>query len=79
MMAARLCDLHKDEDPEPMETDQPTYSVPANLAAILKVYGLNTPPANITVHQVFDKLIAKVCPTYMYMINKLQDTFQYTK
>ena len=61
MLAARLCDLNRGQDPEPMDTDQPSYSVPANLEAILKVYGLNKPPAHITVHQVFDRLIAKVC------------------
>lgn len=60
VLTARMCDLQQTHDPDPMDTGQPSYSVPANLAAILKVYGLSTPPAHITVHQVFDKLIAKV-------------------
>ena len=60
MMAARLCDVQKVEDPEPMDTGQPSYSVPANLKAILKEYGLGEPPAHITVRQVFDKIIGKV-------------------
>lgn len=60
VLSARLCELQKRQDPVPMDTGQPSYSVPANLAAILKVYGLSTPPAHITVYQVFDKLIAKV-------------------
>lgn len=60
MLTARLCDLRQRQDPDSMDTGQPSYSVPANLAAILKVYGLSTPPAHVTVYQVFDKLIAKV-------------------
>ena len=63
VLTARLCDLQQRQDPDPMDTGQPSYSVPANLAAILKVYGLSTPPAHITVRQVFDKLIAKVGPS----------------
>lgn len=59
-MAARLCDLQREDEPEPMDTGQPSYSVPANLSAILKTYGLSAPPAHITVRQVFDKLISKV-------------------
>ena len=35
-------------------------SIPGNLAAILRVYELNTPPLNITVKQLFDKIIGKV-------------------
>ena len=60
MLTARLCDLHERKEVEPMDTDQPSYSVPANLSAILKVYGLNKPPAHITVRQVFEKIISKV-------------------
>jgi len=37
------------------------HSIPANLTAILKVYGLTKPPAHITVKQLFDKIISKVC------------------
>ena len=62
LLTARLSELRRrQEDTEPMDTGQPSYSVPANLAAILKVYGLNKPPANISVHQVLDKIIGKVC------------------
>ena len=61
LMAARLIDLRRRKSPEMMETDQePSYSVPANLTAILKAYGLSMPPAHITTHQLFDKLISKV-------------------
>ncbi|CAI8028392.1 Protein FAM98A [Geodia barretti] len=62
LMTARLIDLQKSQqDPEPMETDhqEPSYSVPANLTAILKAYGLSTPPAHVTPHQFFGKLISK--------------------
>ena len=59
-MAARLTARRSRSDPEPMETDQPSYSVPANLAAILKVYDLSTPPSHITIHKLFDRLIGKV-------------------
>ena len=35
-------------------------SIPANLSAILKVYEINTPPPNVTVKQLFDRIIGKV-------------------
>ena len=63
LMAARLLSLNKQDEsgPSPMEVDgQQSYSVPTNLAAILKAYGLKTPPGDITVRQIFERIIAKV-------------------
>ncbi len=38
----------------------PSYSVPGNLQIILNMYRIAQPPSHITVHQLFDKIIAKV-------------------
>ena len=76
LLTGRLCDLHKRQNTEPMEIDLPSYSVPANLSAILRVYGLNKPPAQITTHQIFDKLIAKVNMYIQCSIHSIQ--YMYT-
>ncbi|XP_064387131.1 protein FAM98A-like [Halichondria panicea] len=51
LMAARL--VGQDED---MDTGQ-SGSIPASLSAILRVYEIKQPPANVTVKQIFDKII----------------------
>ena len=62
LLTARILKVKKRTDVEAMEVDGATgvHSVPANLKAILRAYGINEPPSNITVKQVYDKIIGKV-------------------
>ena len=66
LLTARILKVKKrkgvDDGVEVMEVDGATgvHSVPANLKAILRAYGINEPPPNITVKQVYDKIIGKV-------------------
>ena len=64
-----------------MDTDQePSYSVPANLTAILKAYGLSTPPAHVTPQLIFDKLISKVgCIYWLVNYSSLARNFLFLK
>ena len=36
------------------------YSIPKNLEAILRAYGIRNPPPHITVKQLFDRIVSKV-------------------
>ncbi len=36
------------------------HGIPANLAAILKTYDINRPPASVSVKQLYDRIIGKV-------------------
>ena len=71
LLAARLVAVKKKSrgDSEPMEVDGVTeggvHSVSANLEAILRAYSMNKPPAHITAHQVFDRIITKVKGVYV--------------
>ena len=70
LLTARILKVKKrDTDGvEAMEVDGATgvHSVSANLKAILRAYGIKEPPPNITVKQVYDKIIGKVI---IYIIN----------
>ena len=63
LLTARILKVKNvDGGVEAMEVDGATgvHSVPANLKAILRAYGINEPPPSITVKQVYDKIIGKV-------------------
>ena len=66
LLTARLLKAKKKDlsSAEAMEVDGATgamiHSVPANLEAILRAYGIKKPPPNITVKQLFDRIIEKV-------------------
>lgn len=64
LLTARILKVKKKDSNgvEAMEVDGATgvHSVSANLKAILRAYGINEPPPNITVRQVYDKIIGKV-------------------
>lgn len=64
LLTARILKMKKKDldGVEAMEVDDATgvHSVSANLKAILRAYRINEPPPNITVKQVYDKIIGKV-------------------
>ena len=65
VLAARMIAVKEKEkgDVEEMEVDGASgavHSIPANLEAILKAYGIAKPPPNVTVKQIFDRIIGKV-------------------
>ena len=67
LLAARMIAVKKKKkervDVEDMEVDGAgggVHSVQANLEAILRAYGINTPPPHVTPKQIFDRIIGKV-------------------
>lgn len=65
LLPARLIALKKrvkgeDEEMEVDGAKRAVHSVPANMEAILRAYGIKNPPPHITVKQLFDRIISKV-------------------
>ena len=71
LLAARLAAVRRKNKGgvEDMEVDGDkgaVHSVPANLEAILRAYDIKKPPPNITVKQVFDRIIGKVSYSILF-------------